>query len=184
MPTVAHMHGPFWRLDIDLNGYLGDSAYLGAHKESGPGATDTMTLIATESGQEYKAEEFTWLHIQDATLKNGNGNSTGYHLMPMRFGTARHVEAFTQKDFWVTRYNPAEMWASNLPNYISPAQLVSNTDIVAWYYGGAHHLPRDEDGRMVNGAWSGKALIMWTGFMLMPSNLFDKTPLCPPSLCQ
>lgn len=184
MPTVAHMHGPFWRLDIDLNGFPGDSVYLGAHKEVGQGATDTMTLIANESSQEYKAEEFTSLHIQDTTLKNGNGKSTAYHLMPMRFGTPRHAETFTQKDFWVTRYNPAEMWAPDLPNYISPPQPVSNADVVVWYQGAAEHQPRDEDGRIVNGWWTGEAHIMWNGFMLMPHNLFDKTPLCPPSLCQ
>jgi hypothetical protein len=183
MPTIAHMHGPFWRLDIDWNGFPGDSVYVGTHKEVGAGATDSMSLIATESAVEWKAEEFTDLHIQDATLKNANGNYSTYHLMPMRFGTPRHIEPFTQKDFWVTRYNPAEMWAPALATYMSPSQPVSNTDVVVWYHGGAHHLPRDEDGRIVNGWWTGEAHIMWNGFMLMPHNLFDKTPLCPTSLC-
>jgi Cu2+-containing amine oxidase len=184
MPTTAHMHGPIWRLDIDFNGFQGDSVYLGAHHEAGLGATDTMTLIATESGQEWKAEEFTLLHIQDATLKNANGKSSSYHLMPIRLGSPRHDEGFTKKDFWVTRYNPAEMWAPALLSYISPSQAVSNTDVVVWYYGAAHHQPRDEDGRITNGMWTGEAHIMWNGFMLMPHNLFDKTPLCPASLCQ
>jgi Cu2+-containing amine oxidase len=76
------------------------------------------------------------------------------------------------------------MWAPNLPSYISPPQPVSNADVVVWYYGAAHHQPRDEDGRVVNGWWSGEAHIMWNGFMLMPHNLFDKTPLCPTSVCQ
>jgi primary-amine oxidase len=184
MPTIAHMHGPFWRLDIDLNGFPGDSAYVGTHKDTGLTATDSMALIGTESGVEWKAEEFTALHIQDATLKNANGKSTAYHLMPIRFGTPRHDEDFTKKDFWVTRYNPAEMSAPMLPTYISPPQPVSNTDIVVWINGAAHHQTRDEDGRIVNGYWTGEAHIMWTGFMLMPHNLFDKTPLCPASLCQ
>jgi Cu2+-containing amine oxidase len=63
--------------------------------------------------------------------------------------------------------------------YTVPAQPVSNTDVVVWYYGGAHHLVRDEDGKIVNGVWQGEAHIMWTGFMLKPHNLFDKTPLYP-----
>jgi Copper amine oxidase, enzyme domain len=46
MPYVAHMHGPEWRLDIDLNGFTGDSVYIGTHKETGLTATDSMTLVA------------------------------------------------------------------------------------------------------------------------------------------
>jgi len=178
-PFTTHMHGPIWRLDIDLNGFAGDSVHLGTHKETGLTASDPMSLIATESGLEWKAEEFTALHIQDAALKNANGKASTYHLMPMRYGTPRHDEPFARKDFWVTRYNPAEMLGANLPAYISPAQPVSNTDVVVWYYGGSHHVPRDEDGRIVNGVWTGETHIMWTGFMLMPHDLFDKTPLYP-----
>ena len=40
-----------------------------------------------------------------------------------------------------------------------------------------HHHPRDEDGEFIGSTWSGEAHIMWTGFMLMPFNLFDRTPL-------
>lgn len=29
--TEAHMHNPFWRLDIDLNGFAGDSVHQGLH---------------------------------------------------------------------------------------------------------------------------------------------------------
>jgi len=71
------------------------------------------------------------------------------------------------------------MAGSLLPSYISPPESVANTDVVLWYYGGAHHLPRHEDGRFVDGAWKGEAHIMWSGFMLMPHNLFDTTPLYP-----
>jgi primary-amine oxidase len=184
-PYLAHMHGAMWRLDIDLNGAAGDSVYLWKHHEQlpGRGALDTMNLIKTESGLLWNPLEFTSLHIEDATLKNANGKSTNYQLMPLLFGTPRHQEAFTKYDFWVTRNNSnssaSEMTGSLLPSYISPPQSVSNTDIVIWYFGGAHHLPRDEDGQLVNRVWKGEAHIMWSGFMLMPHNLFDKTPLFP-----
>ena len=78
---------------------------------------------------------------------------------------------------WVTRYKWNEMDARNLPTYISPAESVANTDIVLWYRGSMHHHPRDEDGEFIGNAWSGEAHVMWTGFMLMPFNLFDRTPL-------
>jgi Cu2+-containing amine oxidase len=51
--------------------------------------------------------------------------------------------------------------------------------LVVWYYGGVHHLPRDEDGRYVDRVWTGEAQLMWTGFMLMPHDLFAGTPLYP-----
>lgn len=183
IPFAAHMHGPIWRLDIDLDGFPADSVYLGKHIESGLVANDTMSLITNESGQKWDPLEYTSLHVQDANLKNGRNHASAFHLMPLRHGTPRHQEAFTQNDFWVTRYNPAEMWAPSLPTYVSTPAAVSNTDVVVWYYGGAHHLVRDEDGDIANvsgfSVWKGEAHIMWTGFMLKPHNLFDSTPLFP-----
>jgi primary-amine oxidase len=182
-PYTAHMHGAIWRLNIDLDGASGDSVYLWKHHEQlpGGGAIDTMKLIKTETGLVWNPLEFTALYIQDAALRNANGKPSAYSLMPLLFGTPRHQEDFTKYDFWVTRNNgssgPPEMAGALLPSYISPPQSVSNTDVVIWYYGGVHHLPRDEDGQLVDRVWKGEAHIMWTGFMLMPHNLFDGTPL-------
>ena len=91
-------------------------------------------------------------------------------------GLSRHNEDFTRHDFWATHYNGSEMSARYLPSYISNQENISNADIVVWYKGSIHHHPRDEDGSVVNGYWRGEALIMWTGWMLKPHDLFDKTP--------
>jgi Cu2+-containing amine oxidase len=181
MATTAHMHNAVWRLDIDLNGFWGDAVRQGIHSENLPGnsATDTDPLIATETGLQWDDLAFHSLDIHDATLTNSRGHATSYHLIPLRSGTARHAEAFTKNDFWVTRYHAWEMRPSALPTYISPAESVSNTDIVVWYWGSVHHLPRDEDGETTGGYWRGEAHLMWTGFMLKPNNLFDTTPFYP-----
>jgi len=71
----------------------------------------------------------------------------------------------------VTRYHYGEMFGNSLPTYASPPEAVSNNDIVVWYYGGLHHLVRDEDSNMTH--------VMWVGFMLRPANLWSKTPLYP-----
>jgi Cu2+-containing amine oxidase len=71
------------------------------------------------------------------------------------------------------------MSAKDLVSYVSPPQPVSNADVVLWYRGSVHHHPRDEDGEKVNNVWHGVALIMWTGFMLKPHDLFDRTPFYP-----
>jgi primary-amine oxidase len=177
----AHMHNPFWRLDIDLNGFSGDSVRRGTHTESlfGTTAIDSAPLITTASGIAWIPRQFTTLHIQDATLKNGKGHHSMYHLSPLRWGTARHQESFTKQDFWVTRYNPSQMNAKDLPSYVAVPQSVSNTDVVVWYMGSLHHLVRDEDGEFVGNLFRGEAHVMWTGWILKPHNLFDRTPLFP-----
>ena len=179
--TEAHMHNPYWRLDIDLNGFTGDSVHLGTHTENlpGPTATDSDPLCATEGPLNWNPLKFTTLHIHDATLRNSRGSPSMYHLMPLRWGTAQHQEAFTKNDFWVTLYNPSEMFAKDLPSYVSPPQSISNADIVVWYRGSIHHLVRDEDGEFVGGAFRGEAHLMWTSWVLKPHNLFDRTPLFP-----
>ena len=101
-------------------------------------------------------------------------------LMPLPTGgLTRHQEPFTQADFWVTHYKWDEMSAKDLVSYVTPPESVVDTDIVVWYKGSIHHEPRDEDGEIVGGYWKGVALVMWTGFMMMPRNLFDTTPFYP-----
>jgi primary-amine oxidase len=181
-PLETHMHGIFWRLDIDLNGFPGDSVAVESHNEAffGPTASDTTAMVTNEGSRQWNAAAFTSLLIHDSTLKNLQGHATGYHLMPLRTGTPRHQENFTKSDFWVTRYKPTEMFVPSLPTYISPAESVSNNDVVVWYYSAAHHTPRDEDGRYVGNVFQPTvAQVMWTGFMLKPHDLFDKTPLYP-----
>ena len=116
-PNEGHMHNFTWRLDIDLNGANANSAYLTRHVENltppppgtGSTATDNMDLISVEGSRFWKPQNFNTLQIYDRTLKNGNGRDTSYELVPMRSGTARHSEPYTQKDFWVTRYNPEQI---------------------------------------------------------------------------
>jgi len=186
LPTVpfeTHMHNPIWRLDIDLNGFPGDSVEFGTHTEGVPtplAATDSESSIATEGPRDWDPHSFNELHIHDATLQNGKGDPTSLHLIALPTGgLSRHDEAFTKHDFWVTRYNPSEMWASNLPTYVGTPDPVSNADIVVWYKGSIHHHPRDEDGEVTGHGFLGEALVMWTGWMIKPHNLFDRTPFYP-----
>jgi primary-amine oxidase len=184
VPFEPHMHNPMWRLDIDLNGWPEDSVDFGTHTEfvpSPPQATDTDPLIPLSTGLDWDPHAFNQLDVWDAHLVNVHKHRTFLQLIALPTGgLSRHQESFTQKDFWVTRYNPSQMWATQLPSYVSPPQNVSDTDIVVWYKGSIHHHPRDEDGEMVGPyGWHGEALVMWTGWMLKPHDLFDRTPLYP-----
>jgi len=177
--TEGHMHNFTWRLDIDLNGAGGDSAYFTSHLEdlSVPksSAMDKKALISVEGSRVWNPQHFNTLLVEDSTLKNGNNRPTSYELVPMRAGTARHTEPFTKEDFWVTRYRPEQILADSLPSYISNQQPTANQDIVIWYTGSEHHEnnSRDEDRNTVP--------VLWTGFELIPNNLFDRTPFYPNS---
>lgn len=173
----VHMHTPIWRLDIDLDGFQGDSVHIVSHVENGASATDPSALVTKESGLEWKADEFTTVHVHDSALVNARGDRSMYHLMPLRWGHPRHQEAFAQSDFWVTRYRGSEIWAKDVPSYVANGENVSNADVVVWYMGSLHHLPRAEDGESVNGVFRGAAHLMWTGWVLKPHNVFDRTPL-------
>jgi primary-amine oxidase len=180
----AHMHNGLWRVDVDLNGAGNDSALLMTHVETPPSATATDFMSPFNRGREGSAAwddlRFTELAVQDTQRKNGKGNNIMYDLMPLRPGTPRHAENWARADFWVTRYRGTELSYTQLPNYVSNAESVTNTDVVLWYIAPMHHLPRDEDGEFVGGVWKGSALIMWSGFDLRPRNLFDRTPLFEP----
>lgn len=171
---TPHSHTVTWRLDVDLGGPDGNSARLGRKIEKGRYAHDFEQPIPREASLVWNDLEFNTLNIYDATLTNGQGKPTSYRLIPLRSGTARHFEAYTQSDFWVTRAKRdkgAEVQARELPSYVDPPESVTDTDIVVWYTGSVHHIPRDED--------DGATQLLSVGFTLMPSNLFDSSPLFP-----
>ena len=190
---IGHMHDFTWRLDIDLNGADRNSAYLTSHKEkltaSPSTAEDTKELIEEEGSRVWHPQLFNTLQIFASGLQNGNGRPTYYELVPRRTGTARHNgteednEDYTKKDFWVSVYNPNQIFAVNLPTYIENPKPTVNKDLVIWYTGSEHHdgctkspgetecNSRDEDKNTVE--------VLWTGFDLIPNNLFDHTPFYP-----
>lgn len=167
----THVHGPIWRLDLDLNGACCDTVATFTHAEAGAAGNDSMNDVATEGGILWDPVAFTSLHIRDAILKNGNGNFSEWHFMAAREGTPRHQEPFTKFAYWVTKYKWGETFGDDLPTYTSTPEAVKNADVVLWYYGGLHHLVRDEDYDMTH--------LMWTGFMLKPHDVWKKTPLYP-----
>jgi hypothetical protein len=198
--SQPHMHNALWYVDINLDtnvfatGSVHNSVMLMRHVEPSGSltATDSMTPFnnGVEGGVDWNDKEFTCLNISNTLVKNAQGNNISYDLMPMRSGTARHVEDFTRHDFWVTHTNSVEQdyiygfegWNSYA--YINPPEPIMDTDVTLWYMSSNHHLPRDEDFEYAQGIQvPGVALTMWSGFDLHPRNLFDDTPLhgCAPA---
>jgi primary-amine oxidase len=190
----AHTHSAHWRIDIDLIDGKKNSAMVMRHLEdpASMGAEDIEEPFnrGFEGGIDWEPKEFTMIRVE-SDRKNAHGRPIGYDLMPIRMGSARHNEDFTQHDFWVTRSHPdrpLESIFSNLPNLVKDEEPVESTDIVLWATSSAHHEPRDEDGKpnrsgetiwRWDDGWEGSALVMWSGFDLRPRNFFDRTPFYP-----
>lgn len=182
-----HVHNGLWRVDIDLDGFMHDTAHVMRHLEP-PGSKVANNVLdavngGKEAGVEWVAPEFTELGVADTLSKNGLGRNVMYDFMPLQHGTARHFEDFTRYDFWVTRYRWLETAWTSLPAYVN-GESVTDTDVVVWVQTSMNHVPRDEDGRFVPvaidaRAWTGVAHVMWSGFDLRPRNLFAGTPLYP-----
>ena len=192
--TEAHMHNTHWRIDIDLIDGAKNNAMVMRHVE------DPQSLAAedieepfnggVEGGIDWDPKEFTMLRVETQS-KNPNGKTIAYDLMPFRWGSSRHNEAFTQHDLWVSKAHPdrpLEKVFDNLPATVRDKETVEETDVVLWVTTSAHHEPRDEDGKgsgrtrrqwYYDDGWEGSALVMWSGFDLRPRNLFDRTPFYP-----
>lgn len=202
-PGLAHMHDILWRVDLDLNGDSHDSALLASHVEQGTGAIDGEQPfnLGKEGADQLEPLNFETLIVEDAAV-NKRGNHLGYELQPFRRGIARHVEDWCQDDVWVTRYHGNE---PAVPSHWTPpgryllgdaqnpvgtfnAEPIAGEDIVIWHSSPIHHVPHDEDQSPTDPGsdYRGLTLVHWTGFDLVPHNLFDATPLGGPdrSLCQ
>ncbi len=176
---VGHVHDVTWRLDVDLDGFPGDTVYTANWRRLfGRTARYEVAPWSREGGDTWNPETFKSWQVGDSALRNSRGTPTHYHLMPLRYGNQRHIHAYLNRDFWTTRYRWTEIDPRYLPQYTSPGEWVSNTDVVLWYTSGFHHHPRPEDGVYYSGQ-QGATPLMWAGVSLKPWGLFDGTPLYP-----
>jgi hypothetical protein len=121
-PAEAHTHDGLWRVDMDLNGGLHNSAYWVTHAEpsGSPIATDTKAAFGVEGARQWSYDQFASLLIEDAGT-NAFGNNLGYEFTPAGLGMSRHYgphEGWTLNDVYVTVYDDNEFgwlntWASD-----------------------------------------------------------------------
>jgi primary-amine oxidase len=127
-----------------------------------------------------------WRFVNEG-VKNSLGQATSFAIMPGETGISllpstewpQKRAGWSEHNLWVTPYDPTQRYASgvylmgstgedSLPEWVKKGRSIMNTDIVAWYTVGFHHVPRPED-------WP-QMPIMWHTFSLMPYQFLPKNP--------
>ncbi len=127
-----------------------------------------------------------WMFTNE-NVKNSLGQSTSFEIMPGETGISLLPQSewpqkragWSEHNLWVTPYDPDQRYVSgtylmgstgedSLPNWVKKNRSIMNTDIVAWYTVGFHHVPRPED-------WP-QMPIMWHTFSLRPFQFLPKNP--------
>jgi len=182
-PFEAHMHNIIWRVNVDLNGAKNNvSVVRHIENTNSPTWRDVAEPFNNnrEGSMEWNPREFTTLHVASQNLRNSRGSASGYMIMPMYRGTARHMESWMRKDIWVTRYKPQEIGFQFIERYANN-EPIANEDVVIWLVTSSLHIARDEDGMIIrrqgqNPIFRGAAVTMWSGFDMKPHNVMDNTP--------
>ncbi len=147
------------------------------------------TLLAKESDAQRLIDPFvgrTW-SIVNPSSRNELGEPVGYKLMPGdtvlplqgKGSQAWDRGQFAYKHFWVTPYEPGEMYAAGdypnqngrgggLAEFVRADRSIEDQDLVVWYSFGAHHVVRPEDWPVMP--------VSTIGFHLKPVGFFDGNP--------
>lgn len=149
----------------------------------------TSRVLARERDAAREAEGRTgrYWKIQNPNVKNSVGNAPGYKLvinasplMLAQEGSPIHKRAgFATKHVWVTKFDPAERYASGefpnqhaggdgLPKFIANNRNIENEDIVLWHSFGHTHVCKPEDFPIMP--------VEYAGFMLKPNGFFAENP--------
>ena len=195
--AVDHDHYFSYRLDLDVDGvnnslmvdklvpYELPKTSLGRHWiwAMKPEMVKTEGDAKLNVSVEHPA---MWMFTNES-VKNSLGQSASFAIMPGETGISllppsewpQKRAGWSEHNLWVTPYDPTERYASgvylmgskgedSLPQWVKKNRDIMNTDIVAWYTVGFHHVPRPED-------WP-QMPIMWHTFSLAPFQFLNKNP--------
>jgi primary-amine oxidase len=128
-----------------------------------------------------------WMFMNPA-VKGPQNYPTAYEVMPGVTAKSlmssddpiQKVGAFSEHQFWVTPYDPRQLYASGtyvtdgkgddgLAAWTKANRPIVNTDLVGWYTLGFHHIPRAEDWPVMP--------TMWHSFQIRPFHFFGKNPV-------
>ncbi|MEM6627297.1 MAG: hypothetical protein AAF719_11395 [Pseudomonadota bacterium] len=193
---VNHSHYFSFRFDLDVDGPENSFEMTKLKQVILPEDNSRRSLWVTEPVIAKREENAklrknlntpaVWRFI-NPDKKNAHGYSTSFQIaggMTARTLLSeddypRRRAGFIDHDFWVTPYKADELYAAGLypteskpgkglPEWTAENRPIENTDIVAWYTMGMHHVVRAEDWPVMP--------IVWHDVMLRPFDFFDENP--------
>ena len=193
---INHDHFFSFRLDMDIDGqnnsFMIDRLVAKELSASGP-RKSIWVPEPSIAGKERDAmmdihleKPCMWIFM-NPNVKGPLGHPSGYEIMPGVTAASllspddgvQKVGAFSAHQLWVTPYKEGELYAAGTyPNsstgeeglaaWTKRNRSIENTDIVAWYTLGFHHVPREEDWPVMP--------VMWHDFVIRPFHFFAQNP--------
>ncbi|MGI8926251.1 MAG: primary-amine oxidase [Tepidiformaceae bacterium] len=198
-----HQHFFSIRLDMAIDGERNSVYELNTEAEPAGPANPygnaffvRPTLLAREAQAQRLINPLTarsW-KFTNPNVRNGLGEPVAYRLMPGEQAVPFNLPGsslikragFVTRHLWVTPYADGERHAAGqypnqhaggagLPAWTAANREIEDTDIVAWYTMGHHHVVRPEDWPVMP--------TYYVGFKLLPIGFFDRNPSLdvPPS---
>jgi primary-amine oxidase len=194
---VDHDHFFSFRLDLDVDGTKNNFMVDKLVQYKLPPSSARKTIWAMKSDcidtegaamQDLSMQHPAMWRFTNPAVKNELGYPTSFEIMPGLTGASllslddwpQKRAGFSDHQLWVTPYDRNERYAAGvyvsgskgtdgLPVWVKQNRNIMNTDIVAWYTMGFHHVPRPED-------WP-QMPTMWHDFTLRPFDFYSKSPL-------
>lgn len=197
---TTHQHIYNFRLDLDIDGEANSlveiDPVVAPNPRSGPRTSTMQTTTRTVATEKQAAQKFdpsTVRLLSNTARLNKVGNPVSYQIIPYAGGThpiakganfstdewIHHRLSFMDRQLWVTRYNPDELYPegkypnrsgkdTGLGQFTADDQPIENTDNVVWMTTGTTHVARAEEWPIMP--------VEWVYTLLKPWNFFDETP--------
>ena len=178
---LSHTHNYYWRIDFDIGSNSNDDTVSEvSYRFTEDGRRERLvTPLLKEAARAVDPSTMTSWFISSES--ENMDQAPGYVIEPLHYGhrLVRTVtEPYTEFDFFVTRHNDCERFASenakfnpdcaeNVLEFVNDESL-ENEDIVVWHRISFHHVPRNEDRHDMHSHWD--------GFVMQARNLSPQTP--------
>lgn len=194
---VNHDHFFSFRLDLDVDGQNNTFVAHRLKQKQLPAATHRKSIWVAEpftarterdAMMDIRLDQPAMWMFENPSALGPLGHPTGYEIMPGETAAslldpddgAQKVGAFSTHQLWVTPYRADEIYAAGvyptaskgndgIAAWTKANRPIENTDIVAWYTLGFHHVPRAEDWPVMP--------VMWHDFVIRPFDFFPKNPV-------
>jgi primary-amine oxidase len=194
---VNHDHFFSFRLDLDVDGQNNTFMADRLEKRELPASTHRKSIwVVKPTVAKTERDAMIDIHMDrpsmwmfvNPNVRGPLGYPTGYEIMPGNTVWSlldaddgmQKAGAFCNHQLWVTPYRPDELYAAGvyptqskgedgLAVWTKGNRPIENTDIVAWYTMGFHHMPRAEDWPVMP--------VMWHDFVIRPFDFFPRNPV-------